>query len=129
MSKKRRSENYIVGRGKPPQGAKWQKGESGNPKGRPKKKVSTFESEVLAVICKKVTVNVGGKEIEITKRQLLIEQIITRAIKGEPTMARLALPLLKVAESSPAFEVQPEDEAALKSFFKRMGVSHDSKSH
>lgn len=128
MSKKNKGENYRVGHQKPPKETQWQKGESGNPKGRPKKKPSTFESEVNAVICKKVVVSVGGKQIEITKRQLLIEQIMNGAIKGEPAMARLALPLLKLAESLPTFEVQSEDEAALQSLLKRMGVSDDNKS-
>lgn len=128
MSKKNNGGNYKIGHKKPPKETQWQKGESGNPNGRPKKKPSTFESEVFAVICKKIVVSVGGKQVELTKRQLLIDQIITRAIKGEPTMVRLALPLLKMAESSPTFEVQPEDEAALQSLLKRMGVSDDSKS-
>ena len=89
-------------------------GKSGNSKGRPKKQSSTFESEVKAVLNKLTTVKIDGEYEEMSKRQLVIEQIVNLAIKGNPTMARLTLSLMKVADDIPELEVLPEDEAILK---------------
>ena len=89
-------------------------GHSGNSKGRPKRQASTFESEVRTILNKMMSVTIDGKVVEVSKRQLLIEQVINLAIKGNPTMARLAIPLLKIADEHPQLEVRPEDEAVLK---------------
>lgn len=39
MSKKNEGGNYEIGYKKPPKHTRWQKGQSGNKKGRPKKKL------------------------------------------------------------------------------------------
>lgn len=113
--------DYEVGKGKPPKSTQWKKGQSGNPKGRSKKQKATFEEDVSAVLGEEVEVTEGGKKVVTTKRRLLLKQIIHSALQGNPTMARLALPLLKIDSGEPDFEVCPEDEAALKAFMKRMG--------
>lgn len=101
-------------------------GKSGNLKGRPKKQSSTFESEVKAVLSKLTTVKIDGEYAEISKRQLVIEQIVNLAIKGNPTMARLTLSFMKVADDIPELEVLPEDEAALKAFMAQFNEEGES---
>jgi Family of unknown function (DUF5681) len=43
------SENYRVGKGRPPRRTRWKKGQSGNPKGRPKgaKNLTTIFATIL----------------------------------------------------------------------------------
>jgi len=89
-------------------------GQSGNREGRPKKQPSTFESEVKAVLNKMVPIKTDDGYVEISKRQLLIERIVNLGIQGSATMARLALPLLKIADEHPQLTVLPEDEAILR---------------
>lgn len=108
--------DYEVGYGKPPKHSQYKAGQSGNPKGKPKKN-RTLQEEVRDILNAKVPVTINGKKTYVTKRELLLEQIVNTAINKNPTMVRLAMPLLKLADDAPEFEVLPEDEKALKALF------------
>lgn len=111
MSNKK-DKDYKVGYRKPPEHTRFKPGVSGNPKGKPRKN-KTLQEEVQQVFNTKVPVTVNGKKTYVTKRQLFLEQIVNAAINKNPTMSRLAMPLLKLADDVPEFEVLPEDEKAL----------------
>lgn len=117
MTKSKDPENYDVGYGKPPKHTRFVPGVSGNPKGKPRKNKS-FEEEVQAILGARVPVTIGGKKTYVSKRQLLLEQIINGAINKNTTMMRLAIPLLKLSDGAPDFEVLPEDEKALKALIR-----------
>lgn len=114
MTKSKDPENYDVGYGKPPKHTRFVPGVSGNPKGKPRKNKS-FEEEVQAILGARVSVTIGGKKTYVSKRQLLLEQIINGAINKNTTMMRLAIPLLKLSAEIPEFEALPEDKKALDS--------------
>lgn len=111
------SEDYKVGYGKPPKHTRFTPGVSGNPRGKPRKN-RTFEEEVQAVLGTRVPVTINGKKTYVTKRQLLLEQIINGAINKNPTMMRLALPLLRLSDGAPDFEILPEDQKTLQALMK-----------
>ncbi|MCC6597653.1 MAG: hypothetical protein IT559_02555 [Alphaproteobacteria bacterium] len=111
------SNDYEVGHGKPPKHTRFKPGVSGNPKGKPRKN-RTFEEEVQAVLSTRVPVTINGKKTYVTKRQLLLEQIINGAINKNPTMMRLALPLLRMSDGAPDFEILPEDQKTLQALMK-----------
>lgn len=111
------SEDYKVGYGKPPKHTQFAPGVSGNPRGKPRKN-RTFEEEVQAVLGTRVPVTINGKKTYVTKRQLLLEQIINGAINKNPTMMRLALPLLRLSDGVPDFEILPEDQKTLQALMK-----------
>lgn len=46
--------NYETGYGKPPKNKQFQKGQSGNPNGRPKKKLNTLQDDIKATSTTKV---------------------------------------------------------------------------
>ena len=83
------NENYKIGFGKPPQHARFQPGKSGNSKGRPKgaKNLATLVTNVLDA---KVTVTLDGKRRGVTKRMLIITQLVNQAAAGNMK----ALPIL-----------------------------------
>jgi Family of unknown function (DUF5681) len=87
--------DYEVGYGKPPKHTQFRKGQSGNPKGRPKKELSIPEL-IRKVSLSTVTVKgENGQYYEMPKTQAAITQLVNAAVKGDPKALRLWLQLLK----------------------------------
>ena len=94
MSKKRTGDE--VGYGKPPKHTQFEKGVSGNPKGRPKKcrnfdEVLIKESESLTPITE------NGQRKRLSKHEVVIKQLLKQAITGNIQAARIYLALLQLA--------------------------------
>lgn len=103
---------YEVGYGKPPKKTQFQKGQSGNYNGRPKKP-RTVEEKIEAAFQKEVYVHVEGKRIKISKLDLFIDQIINGALQKDPMYVRLAIPMANRMAIKTPFEVLPDDKAEL----------------
>ena len=82
-----------VGYGSPPEHARWNKGQSGNPSGRPKRP-KKIEEDVLAELGETITINEGGRSRKITKQRALIKGHTARGIKGDARSAKLILDLM-----------------------------------
>jgi hypothetical protein len=96
MSEENMSDSYEVGYGKPPRNTQFQKGVSGNPKGRPKKTLD-FDHALLRESRVSVTLNENGRRLRITKHELLLRQLLNKAIGGNISAARIYLPLSQVS--------------------------------
>ena len=77
----------AVGRGKPPFGSRFQKGESGNPRGRPKKAVSNAPYEAIFQQLIVATAD-DGQELEMTIEAAFIRYAFRRSMKGDLKSAR-----------------------------------------
>ena len=74
--------SYEVGRGKPPKATRFQKGKSGNPKGRPKKKDEDFDpGKILKAIDNEESV-IDGKRKVFKKGEVSFRDLFSEAIKG-----------------------------------------------
>ncbi|MEL6243834.1 MAG: DUF5681 domain-containing protein [Pseudomonadota bacterium] len=92
------TDDEVVGYRNPPKAHQFKKGQSGNPKGRPKgakglKKI--FERELN----ERVTINENGKNRTLNKLEVTIKQLVTKAAKGDPRATEKLLDyLLRLAD-------------------------------
>ena len=82
--------SYEVGYGKPPKNTQFQKGSSGNPRGRPKKPVD-FDHELIKESKSPVTVNENGRPKRISKHNVVLKQLMKQAMTGNIHAAKLYL--------------------------------------
>jgi hypothetical protein len=81
--------DYAVGRCRPPQHTRWQKGQSGNSKGRPKRKLSGNVDEcVNNALAETAWVEIGGKKKRVTNADKVALVRIREALQGKPGAAR-----------------------------------------
>ena len=82
-----------VGYGKPPVKTRFQKGKSGNPSGRPKRKNQPekldFLKALIAELKSPVTITEAGNKKKVAKLQLLAKALVAGALKDKAMMKYL----------------------------------------
>ncbi|WP_425052792.1 DUF5681 domain-containing protein [Psychromarinibacter sp. S121] len=73
--------DYEVGYGKPPKHSRFKKGQSGNPRGRPKG-AKGFKASLKRELATKVTVRDGNREMKISKAEAAAKRLMANALKG-----------------------------------------------
>lgn len=94
---------YDVGYGKPPKSGQFKKGQSGNPKGRPKPKL-TMAQLLLEELEKTVMVTMGGKTRSVALQRLIVHRMVADAVKGNAKARDQLLKLLGPVEAARAAE-------------------------
>lgn len=108
--------DYEVGRNRPPEWTRFRKGQSGNPKGRPrKKKAETPENSELDDILRqaldrKVAVKQGAETREMSTRELLVNAHIKAAAGGSPIALRDMAQGMRALEERDAERRRSEEE-------------------
>ena len=90
--------DYEVGYGKPPRHTRFRKGQSGNPRGRPRgsKNLKTLLSEALN---EPVIVTEEGGRRKITKREAIITQLVNRSASADFRAIKILLDMVRDIES------------------------------
>jgi Family of unknown function (DUF5681) len=86
----RKSRDYDVGHGKPPQNTQFKKGHSGNITGRPRgsRNASTLLDETLQ---ERVIVSENGRRRSLTKLEATLKQLVNKAAQGDHRAMQLLL--------------------------------------
>ncbi|MES0138861.1 DUF5681 domain-containing protein [Mesorhizobium sp. LSHC422A00] len=77
------NDDEEVGFGKPPRHSRFKPGQSGNPRGRPKKTGKNFANDVQTELGRKVIVRENGREVELTKGAVIVKTLVGKAMKGD----------------------------------------------
>ncbi len=92
--------DYEIGYCKPPAASRFKPGQSGNPKGRPKKQSSS--SNVLEnALRRKVRIIENGLEQRCENIEVLFRSLVSRAIKGDNRATQLLVQLIEKWQIAP----------------------------
>lgn len=96
--------DYEVGFGKPPKHSQFKKGQSGNPTGRAKgtKNIATLLNKALD---EKVTLTHEGRPRKVSKREVIITQLVNKSAKADFRALKLLLEMVsEIERRTPAAE-------------------------
>jgi Family of unknown function (DUF5681) len=121
---------YEVGYGRPPAATQFKKGQSGNPKGRPKGTLN-FATVLARTLREQVVINEGGVRKTVTKLEAATKQLVNKAASGDPGASRQLVPLLLTVEQQskegavPVRTTDDADQKIVMQMLKRHGVASE----
>jgi hypothetical protein len=121
--------DYKVGYGKPPEGSRFKKGQSGNPRGK-QKGVRSLDAELSDELRETVRVSENGRRKTYSKRRLIIKSLVARAIKGD---VRAAMAAIKLQLDHPeqddrrTSDLSDTDRTILEDFLRRHGEEREDR--
>jgi len=96
-----------VGYGSPPERTRFKKGQSGNPRGRPKGTLD-LATVLERTLREKVVIHDNGERKTVTKLQAAIMQLTNKAASGELKAFQLLAALVRSAEERESQAVAPD---------------------
>ena len=115
-------DSYQVGYRKPPKRTRFQPGQSGNPRGRPKG-TKNLKTDLIEELGEKIVIREGDQSRRISKQRAVVKSLVTRTLKGDARAASLLtsmmMRLLETGEGAPAV-VEPllDDECDILGAFE-----------
>ena len=89
-----RKGRYEIGYGKPPRHSRFQKGQSGNSRGRPRA-ANNFTTIVGEALREPVVINENGRRKRATKAEVIGKQLVNKAAKGDTKLILLLISFLE----------------------------------
>ena len=97
--------DYEIGYGRPPVGRRFQKGQSGNPRGPRRKDLSSL---LIAALNEPVYATIDGKRRKITKRQAIITQMVNESASVNLRATQMLFDMMKEVEQKAGAAAPPE---------------------
>lgn len=116
--------DYNIGFGKPPKATQWQKGDSGNPKGRPKTRPDIL-NDAAAILSEPVTARTpDGRTVSLDGYEAAYMALCKKGLKGHvPSLIKAIRIMLEV---QPVLEARAEEDQHRRTrvldLLQRMGV-------
>jgi Family of unknown function (DUF5681) len=95
-----------IGYGKPPKSGRFEKGRSGNPKGRPKGQ-KNIAAIFAKVVYQKITVKEGGKTRRVTRFEAATMQLTNKAASGNVAAAKELIRWAEILEQQQYSNLPP----------------------
>src|SRR5919199_3891484 len=92
------NKSYDVGYRKPPRHTRFQKGRSGNPKGRPKGSPN-LATALQRALSERVVITENGQRRTISKLDASVKQLVNKAAAGDARALQLLLSRLDTVEN------------------------------
>ena len=115
---------YAANYRKPPLHTRFKKGQSGNPRGRPKKDLPAL---LVAALNEPVFVTIDGERRQITKREAIITQLVNESAGANLRATKMLIDMMKDVEKRTGAEPPPEphrfapaDEEVIKNVVERI---------
>lgn len=110
--------DFIVGKGRPPKASRWQKGQSGNPRGPVKRENLTAQQQLEQTLLAPFTATVNGEPIVLTMDVFAVQSLKNAAAKGSVRAAQIlyetyAALVRKVAEQQSGPEIDAWEQEAI----------------
>ena len=98
---------YDVGYKKPPKATQFQKGRSGNVKGR-SRGTKNFKTDLQEELFEQVRVTEGGRTVVLTKQRALVKRLVESSLKGSIPATQLLTRLIAIHQVIDEQESTPE---------------------
>jgi len=113
----------FVGYKKPPLHTRFKKGQSGNPKGRPKG-TKNFKTDLMEELGEQVLITEAGKDRQITKQRAIVKRTMQKAMAGDMRaigmFASWVAQFLGISpETVEAEHLSPDDEAIINRYISK----------
>ncbi len=116
-------DDYEIGYGRPPRATRFRPGQSGNPKGRPKR-TKNLKTDLMEELGETIRVREGDCEFRVSKQRAVLKSLIAKAVKGDTravtSLVNLCARLVGVAdEDGHDRPLPPADQRVIDEYVER----------
>jgi hypothetical protein len=116
-------DDYEVGYRRPPEGTRFKPGQSGNPKGRPKR-TQNLRTDLIEELGETIRIREGDREFRVSKQRAILKSLVAKAMKGDTrattSLVNLCARLLDVADEEDTDRpLPPADQRVLDEYVER----------